>query len=63
MICCPMCNGKTIVLNSRGNASEQIRKRVCKKCGHVFYTCETDIDNDLGMTLINRYHKESNEEV
>ncbi len=37
---CPLCNGKTIVLESRSSGSIKYRRRRCKECGQAFYTEE-----------------------
>ena len=42
---CPNCNGLAFVVTSLRYSDEQIRKRVCARCGAVFYTAEKVDDN------------------
>lgn len=37
---CPICNGKTTVLESRSSGKTKYRRRHCKECGQVLYTEE-----------------------
>ena len=46
---CPECNGKTGVVESRTVELNVYRHRVCKKCGHRFYTEETEIEDITGL--------------
>lgn len=48
---CPVCNGKTLVCDSRFSKWEEVikRRRKCKECGYRFNTYE--IDEDLYFKL------------
>lgn len=37
---CPVCDEKTKVVDSREKGWRTKRKRICKKCGHSFFTVE-----------------------
>lgn len=41
---CPVCGGKTAVIDSRGREDEVTRRRECQECGHRFATIEVDLD-------------------
>lgn len=41
---CPVCGGKTAVINSRPAEDEITRRRECRNCGHRFTTVEIDLD-------------------
>lgn len=41
---CPVCGGKTAVIDSRGQGDEVIRRRKCRECEHRFTTIEIDLD-------------------
>ena len=41
---CPVCGGKTEVLDSRSDCESVKRKRKCLECGYRFYTVEIDED-------------------
>ncbi len=41
---CPVCGGKTAVIDSRGLEDEVTRRRECRECGHRFTTIEVDLD-------------------
>ena len=45
---CPKCGGKTHVRDNSGNkdTNENYRQRVCKECGHRFYTVEFEVEED-----------------
>lgn len=45
---CPKCNGKTgvIDISHSEKTPENYRRRVCKKCGHTFYTVESVVKYD-----------------
>lgn len=38
---CPKCKGETRVIDTRHD-NETMRCRVCKECGHRFYTLESE---------------------
>ena len=40
---CEICEGKTRVINTRTDVDHVVRKRMCLKCGHIFYTQEIDM--------------------
>lgn len=65
MISCPECGEDTRVINSRGDGCEQIRKRICKSCRHIFYTSESDIKDSVGAAKLQAFEwdkkKEKNE--
>lgn len=39
---CPKCKGKVRVEYCLPDTDKVVRKRKCCKCGHVFYTSETE---------------------
>lgn len=43
---CPVCGGKTAVIDSRPGEDEIVRRRECRSsdCGHRFSTIEVDLD-------------------
>ena len=41
---CPMCEGNTMVIDSRPSVDSIKRRRLCEKCGYRFSTVEIDID-------------------
>lgn len=41
---CPVCGGKTHIINSRSDGETVRRRRECKDCGRRFTTREIDID-------------------
>ena len=43
---CPMCNGKTKVVDSVATDITVIRRRKCIACNHSFYSEEISHDND-----------------
>lgn len=45
---CPKCGGKTRVRDNVNDeqANERYRRRLCKSCGHEFYTIEFEIEDD-----------------
>ena len=45
---CEICEGKTRVINTRTDVDHVVRKRMCLKCGHIFYTQEIDMDYKTG---------------
>ena len=45
---CPKCGGKTHICDnvSDTETNENYRQRVCKECGHKFYTVEFEVEGD-----------------
>lgn len=41
---CPICNGKTKVIDSRYDDDSTKRRRECAECGYRFSTIEVDSD-------------------
>lgn len=41
---CPMCGGVTFINQKYTDVDSVRRKRICKECGHIFYTLEVDED-------------------
>lgn len=41
--CCPKCDGKTGVIETRA----ELRSRRCKSCGHKFITEEVEYDGPM----------------
>lgn len=41
---CPVCNGKTVVTNTRNKTDSLERRRLCLGCGYRFRTVEIDKD-------------------
>lgn len=57
---CPECNGKTAVKDSRKIECNVFRIRVCKDCGHKFYTEEAEIEleeADIYMAYLKRQYR------
>lgn len=47
---CPKCGGKIhVVDNVNTNENETYRQKECRKCGHIFYTVEFEVDNDNSL--------------
>ncbi len=46
---CPECDGKTGVVESRAVELNVYRHRVCKNCGHSFYTEEAEVEDITGL--------------
>lgn len=51
---CEICEGKTRVINTRTDVDHVVRKRICLKCGHIFYTQEIDMDYKTGKKEISQ---------
>ena len=51
---CEICEGKTRVINTRTDVDHVVRKRMCLKCGHIFYTQEIDVDYKTGKKEISQ---------
>ena len=51
---CEICEGKTRVINTRTDVDHVVRKRMCLKCGHIFYTQEIDMDYITGKKEISQ---------
>ena len=51
---CEICEGKTRVINTRTDVDHVVRKRMCLKCGHIFYTQEIDMDYTTGKKEISQ---------
>jgi hypothetical protein len=47
---CPVCGGKTHIVNSRANCDTVRRRRECKECSHRFTTRE--IEDDIRASLL-----------
>lgn len=43
---CPVCGGKTKVDETCTDGEQIYRRRVCKECGYIFYTTETESTSD-----------------
>lgn len=45
---CPKCKSRAYVMDVVNNHvnQEAYRKKRCKKCGHVFFTVEFEVEND-----------------
>lgn len=41
---CPICEGTTKVIDSRGDSESVRRRRECADCGYRFFTLELDED-------------------
>ena len=54
---CEICEGKTRVINTRTDVDHVVRKRMCLKCGHIFYTQEIDMDYTTGKKEISQLQK------
>lgn len=47
---CPICNGKTKVIDSRHEDDSTRRRRECVECGYRFST--TEVDSDLYQRMV-----------
>ena len=58
---CPICGGKTRVIDSSFNYvdNERYRKRLCTKCGKKFYTIENEIDYNKIKYNYYKFHRHS----
>jgi transcriptional regulator NrdR family protein len=56
---CPVCGGKCLVTDSRGDCEVIYRKRVCIECEHDFYTEEREGRNtkDDYIEFRREYHR------
>lgn len=54
---CPVCSGKTTVIDCAKDVDEVVRLRRCIECNHRFYTAERDIDYSEGYDVISRYRR------
>ena len=55
---CPKCGGKTTVCGSYADCESVQRKRICKECGHLFYTAEYEVEKqDDFLELRDAYYK------
>ena len=43
---CPVCGGKTRVMDSRSDCEGVYRRRKCKECGYALYTSEIETDGE-----------------
>ena len=43
---CPICGGKTKVIESRSDCEGVYRKRQCKECKYFIFTSELESDNE-----------------
>lgn len=43
---CPKCGGKTTVHGSYADCESVQRRRLCKECGHVFFTAEYEVESE-----------------
>ncbi len=43
---CPVCGGKSNVINTLDESDIIFRQRQCKECKYRWYTQETDFDGD-----------------
>ena len=50
---CAVCGGDTRVTETASYDDHVARKRVCKKCGTVVYTCEEVTDFEEGRKDVN----------
>ena len=55
---CEICEGKTRVINTRTDVDHVVRKRMCLKCGHIFYTQEIDMDYKTGKKEISQLQRQ-----
>ena len=56
---CPKCNKDTTVLDTvHSPDNETYRLRVCKFCGHKFYTAEFEVEANKEFKKVwNRYYR------
>ena len=51
---CPVCGGKTHVVDSRQSEDSIKRRRECLECNHRFSTLEIDVDYYASLKPINK---------
>lgn len=39
---CPVCGGRTAVVDSRADCEQVVRRRKCENCGRAIYTSELE---------------------
>lgn len=44
---CPVCDAKSLVMETRGDDMSIHRRRKCTSCGHLFYTQERVMEHCL----------------
>ena len=57
---CPICGGKTKVVDSVADCECVYRKRSCADCGHTFATTEQE-SNDINTLKSLRYERRKKE--
>lgn len=55
---CPLCGGETVVRGSRADCKSVQRRRLCRKCGHRFYTSEHESDGKEYRRVASQYEWE-----
>ena len=59
---CPKCKSATAVCDTRFDVKENevFRRRICKECGHDFYTIEFDVEaNDKFANMWKKLYRGS----
>jgi transcriptional regulator NrdR family protein len=58
---CPICGGRTGVASTVKDVECVYRKRVCKECGNIVFTTETECpeDRSIFLNLRNKQMRES----
>lgn len=58
---CPVCGGKTRVLDSRSDCEGVYRRRKCVECGYSLYTTEYESDGsrlkELDRQIMNKRNR------
>lgn len=57
---CPWCEEKSRVLTVHEAVDETVRKRRCNKCGRIFYTSESDMNENDAIAILKEHWKEVN---
>ena len=57
---CPVCGEQTVVYNSATDIECVYRLRICKVCGHRFYTEE--VENETARTRLYKIRNERQKE-
>ena len=53
---CPKCYSNTKVMDSRSLNDKRVRFRKCERCGHMFYTSETEIPHEEGYEILSVWY-------
>lgn len=60
---CPVCGGKTVVIDSFSECDCIYRERKCAECGHRFTTAETECELDCTVNSMRYKRRKDNEQI